>query len=148
MPSEQSQTLSGRCYCGAVTLEFDTPPETVAYCHCADCKRWTGSPLPAFAAFAKDALTATSDMPEPFSTVQGVRRWICKVCGSPLAAAFDYLPNQIYVPIGVLDQAGSLAPQLHCHAENEIEWLHLHDGLPRTEGSARAELRTKHDTDD
>lgn len=60
-----------------------------------------------------------------------------------MAARFDYLPDQVYVPLGVLDQIDELAPELHCHASNAPTWLHLNDGLPRDGGSGRDHLRTK-----
>ena len=141
MPSKAAGTpITGRCYCGAISLHLDTPPLTVAYCHCGDCKRWTGAPLPAFAAFPETALTATPALPTSFSTIKGVERWVCPTCGSPLAATFGYLPGQIYVPLGVLDQAAELAPALHCHAEAALPWLKMNDTAPRITGSARQSL--------
>ncbi|MEM7496779.1 MAG: GFA family protein [Pseudomonadota bacterium] len=131
--------LTGRCYCGATTLGAATAPSVVAFCHCADCRRWTGAPLPDFAAFADGTLTIEPD-PGPFSTVPGVERWFCRTCGSPLAARFDYLPGQVYVPLGVLDQAPDLAPALHAHADAALPWLHIADDLPRQDGSAQEAL--------
>ena len=128
-----------RCYCGAVQFSLTDAPQTVAYCHCVDCKRWTGSPLPAFAAFADGAVVG--DLPAARSHAPGVDRWNCPDCGSPLMAAFDCLPGQVYVPLGVLDNADTLAPDLHCHAQHMLPWLHLQDDLPRHDASGRAALQ-------
>ena len=57
-----------------------------------------------------------------------------------MAATFDYLPGQTYVPLGVIDQAAELVPQIHCHADQALPWLSLHDALPRESGSARDAL--------
>lgn len=132
--------VTGRCYCGAVSLRSDEPPETVAYCHCADCKRITGAPLPAFAAFRDADFDMTDSAAQTFSVTKGVQRWFCRTCGSPLAARFDYLPGQVYVPLGVLDQAMDLPPQMHCHSERREKWLCIDDDLPRVTGSARDAL--------
>ncbi len=121
----------------------DAAPLTVAYCHCSDCRRWTGAPLPAFAAFAEDALRAEPPLSRPFEPVPGVQRWTCAACGSPVAARFDYLPGQVYVPLGVLDQAAALPPQLHCHTESQMPWLHLEDGLRRSRASGRDTLNAE-----
>lgn len=121
-----------------MTLSFHSEPKTVAYCHCADCKRWTGAPLPAFAAFGAGDIQGLNQ--DPREHTPGVQRWNCAACGSPMAASFDYLPEQIYVPLGILDQAGALAPKLHCHAEHALPWLHLEDDLPRSKGSGRNAL--------
>ncbi|MGH1577258.1 GFA family protein [Planktotalea sp.] len=134
--------FSGRCYCGQATFKSNRSPETVAFCHCGDCKRWTGSPAPAFAAFEEGALTFTPALSAAISINSGVDRWNCPKCGSPLAARFDYLPDQIYIPLGLLDQADALPARLHCHAEKSLAWLHISDDLPRSVGTARAELNS------
>ncbi|MEL7215607.1 MAG: GFA family protein, partial [Pseudomonadota bacterium] len=91
--------LTGRCYCGAVRLEASAAPRVVSYCHCADCRRWTGAPVAAFAAFSPSALTGL-DLDAGRSHAPGVTRWICAACGSPLASHFVYLQDQIFVPLG------------------------------------------------
>ena len=77
---------------------------------------------------------------EPVSPNSGVKRWFCRACGSPLGAVFDYLPDQLYVPIGILDQATDLPPALHSHADSALPWLHFTDDLPREAASARDTL--------
>jgi hypothetical protein len=64
----------------------------------------------------------------------------CPKCGSPLAASYDYLPGQTYVPIGVLDQADQFAPEQHSHADSALPWLHITDDLPRFSASGRGRL--------
>ena len=132
-------THRGRCYCGHVSIEARAV-QTVAYCHCEDCKRWTGAPLPAFAAVSRDGLTCTPDLGEGRSFAPGVQRWNCPDCGSPLAATFDYLPGQTYIPLGLFDGLDALGPAVHCHADKQAAWLHISDDLPRRAGSARAFL--------
>ncbi|MBW4709647.1 GFA family protein [Roseobacter sp. YSTF-M11] len=129
--------VTGRCYCGAKSLRSSAAPHVVAYCHCTDCKRVTGAPVAAFAAFCEADLIITPDPGPPVSHHPGVVRWFCTACGSPLAAQYDYLPGQVYVPIGLLDQAADLEPSLHSHAENRVPWLHIDDDLPRQTGSGR-----------
>ena len=147
MTGDESSTtaFTGRCYCGAVTLVMPSP-QTVAYCHCLDCRRWTGAPVAAFAAVAASDLVATPALGPAFTANPGVQRWTCSDCGSPLAAIFDYLPGQVYVPIGILDQAADLAPRLHCHSESQLQWLHIRDDLDRATNSARDILMAEADT--
>lgn len=75
------------------------------------------------------------------SVTKGVDRWFCLDCGSQLAATYDYLPDQVYIPLGLLDQADTLAPQGHAHADSGLPWLHLDDDLPRDATSARHRLQ-------
>ena len=140
MPDTAPAALSGRCYCGACRIEAKSP-QIVAYCHCSDCRRVTGAPVGAFAAFAPADVAFVPPLGEGVSHNPGVRRWYCADCGSPLAATYDYLPGQIYVPLGLLDQAAVLAPQVHAHAECRLPWLQIDDGLDRIEGSSRAVLQ-------
>ncbi|MEO0401072.1 MAG: GFA family protein [Pseudomonadota bacterium] len=115
---------------------------TVAYCHCTDCRRWTGAPVAAFAAFLRSDLVAAPALAPPLEHAPGVERWTCPKCGSPLAARFDYLPDQVYVPLGIIDQADRLAPVLHSHADSALPWLHIDDDTPRAPASARDVLAT------
>lgn len=137
MPSDG---FTARCYCGASRLTLDRPPAAVAYCHCSDCRRWTGAPVAAFAAVER--ADVIDQLPEPFSAVPGVERWTCPTCHAPLGAAFAYLPDQIYVPLGIIDQADQLPPAMHSHAGSALPWLHIEDGLPRAEASARDSLNS------
>lgn len=137
--------ITGRCYCGAHSLRIDAQATVVAYCHCSDCRRWTGAATPAFAAFPETAFVISPKSPTPVSHAKGVDRWFCPDCGSALAARFDYLPDQIYVPLGILDQAGDLAPQLHCHWDSRLAWLHSSDDLPIEANSARDALNARKD---
>jgi len=140
-PQKQATTRgTGRCYCGLTTLTVQNPPLTVAYCHCTDCRRITGAPVAAFATYSPGDLDITPD-PGSVTATPGVNRWFCRKCGSPLAVRFDYLPGQVYVPIGLLDQADELVPEMHCHTDASLPWLHIDDDLERHSASGRAALR-------
>ncbi|KIT17664.1 GFA family protein [Jannaschia aquimarina] len=130
--------MTGRCYCGASSVVATGEPEIVTYCHCADCRRVTGAPVAAFAAFRSEAVDVRAG--KPVSHSAGVARWFCRSCGSPMAACFDYLPGQVFVPVGVLDKAADLAPVLHCHSASALPWLTISDDVPREAGSGRAAL--------
>jgi hypothetical protein len=135
-----SLPITGRCYCGAVTLTADREPLIVTYCHCSDCRRVTGAPVAAFAAFPVEAVKMTPDPGKQVRVSPGVTRWFCHGCGSPLAATYDYLPGQVYLALGLLDQAAELPPSMHAHAASGLPWLILEDGLNRHASSSRAAL--------
>lgn len=137
MPSDAAGPFLARCYCGASRLSLRDAPHVVTYCHCADCRRWTGAPVAAFAAYDRAAVTPQLGAGRTFGAVE---RWSCETCGSPLAAAFPYLPDQIYVPLGLFEDAAALPPALHSHADSALPWLHIADTLPRNAGSARDRL--------
>jgi len=139
--AKTSTVISGRCYCGATTIHATQSPRAVAYCHCTDCRRVTGAPAAAFAAFDETAVTFAPSDGRKVTVNPGVTRSFCNVCGSPLAGRYDYLPGTVYIAVGLLDQANDLAPQLHAHESQRLTWLHIDDDLRRFAGSARSRLR-------
>ena len=132
--------ISGRCYCGKIEISAPAEPQVVTYCHCKDCKRASGAPIAAFAGFAVKDVSFEPPLSTYASVAKDVKRWFCPDCGSPVAAIYDYLPGQIYVGLGLLDQADRLEPQGHAHADSILPWLHLKDSLPRSKDSARDRL--------
>jgi len=132
--------ITGRCYCGATTIQADEMPQAVAYCHCVDCRRYTGAPVAAFAAFDEGSISFSPDEGHSAAVTPGVVRTFCAGCGSPIAGRYDYLPGQVYVPLGVLDQADELRPSLHGHEAQRLKWLHIEDDLERVAGTARSQL--------
>ncbi|TMV83043.1 GFA family protein [Thioclava sp. BHET1] len=134
-------TITGRCYCGAITFRSSSEPQAVAYCHCEDCRRATGAPVAAFAAFDVDAVTFKPNRGKSVSVNPGVKRYFCDNCGSSLAGTYEYLPNQIFISLGVTDQAGSLSPEVHAHEAERLPWLHIDDDLERPAATATAFLK-------
>jgi len=132
--------ITGRCYCGATTIRAAQMPREIAYCHCTDCRRVTGAPVAAFAAFDEAAITFSPNEGRSVAANPGVMRTFCADCGSPLAGRYEYLPGQVYVAIGVLDQASDLAPQLHAHESQRLKWLHIDDDLERFAMTSRSRL--------
>ncbi len=80
------------------------------------------------------------DVPE-VSHTEGVHRRNCPKCGTPLTARFGYLPGQVYVPVGILDEAAALAPQVECHVASHLPWVPIDPDLPASDGSARETLQ-------
>ena len=137
---DTAAVITGRCYCGATTITATQLPQTVAYCHCKDCRRVSGAPVAAYAAFDETAVTFSPDGGRKVHVNPGVVRSFCADCGSPLADRYDYLPGQVYIAVGVLDQADDLAPQLHAYESQRLTWLHIDDDLERFATTSRARL--------
>ena len=132
--------ITGRCYCGETRIEAAAFPSAVAYCHCTDCRRVTGAPVAAFAAFDSADVTFSPNEGRKVSMSPGVTRSFCECCGSPLAGRYDYLPGMVYIALGLLDQAEKIPPTLHAHVDGKLPWLHIRDDLERHPGSARSQL--------
>lgn len=132
--------LTGRCYCGVTTFCTTQEPQTVVYCHCDSCRRATGAPVAAFAALDEKAVTFTPNEGRKVAINPGVKRTFCAECGSSLTGRYDYLPGQVYISLGVIDQAEELVPKIHSHDSERYSWLHIDDGLERVATSARSKI--------
>ena len=135
-----NKQITGRCYCGAIEFASTQPPQTVVYCHCEDCKRVTGAPVAAFAAFDDSAVTLKPSSGKVVSVNKGVTRTFCDDCGTPLTGRYEYLPGNVYIPLGVIYQAENLVPSIHCHEAKRFHWLNIEDNCKRWPGSARNDL--------
>lgn len=47
----------GACFCGAVVIEAIGAPEQMGYCHCGDCRSYSGAPLTAFTLWRQERVT-------------------------------------------------------------------------------------------
>lgn len=126
-----------------MTLTASARPLTTTYCHCSDCRRLSGAPVAAFAACRPHQVHFAPTRGPRKSFTKGVYRWFCHECGTQLAATYDYLPDQVYVPLGIIDQADTLPPQSHAHGDSALPWLHIEDDLPRDASSGRDRLQNK-----
>lgn len=143
-PAQTDDPITGRCYCGARAFRASTLPKVVTYCHCCDCRRVSGAPVAAFAAFEPAKVQFAPPLGSGISVNPGVTRWFCERCGSPVAARYDYLPDMIYISLGLIDQADSLPPEMHAHSHNTLCWLNIKDDLPRESASSRDRLNAAH----
>lgn len=137
-----NSTFTGQCYCGETRFTASESPSVVTYCHCADCRRVTGAPVAAFAAFRTEALTFTPDARTFVTVNKGVTRGFCGTCGSPMTGEYNYLLDQTYIALGLIDQANDLPPGLHAQTHGQLRWLHINDDLDRFQNSARTRLNT------
>lgn len=135
-----NDAVTGRCYCGASSFSTSAPPQVVTYCHCRDCRRVTGAPVAAFAAFEEAAVAFEPGEGRAVSVSPGVTRSFCPDCGSPLTGRYDYLPGQVYIALGLFDAPELFPPQHHAHAGNCLSWLRITDDLDRSDRSARKTL--------
>lgn len=132
--------LTGQCYCGLIRFSSTQQPLTVVYCHCDSCRRATGSPVAAFTGLDETAVTFTPNVGRSISINPGVTRTFCSSCGSSLIGRYDYIPGQVYISMGVIDQANDLVPTLHCHESERLSWLKINDNLERSNASVRTKL--------
>lgn len=79
-----SETHSGGCYCGAVELEMSGPPLDMGYCHCTNCRKYSGAPVNAFTLWKTDDVKVRkgSELLTHFQSSEISDRRYCSKCGS------------------------------------------------------------------
>jgi hypothetical protein len=127
MPGEDLH--SAGCFCGKVHFEVSGAPVAMGYCHCESCRRWSASPVNAFAMWPLDHVRVVEgeNLLGTFSkTPQALRKW-CTVCGGHLFTAHPGL-GLADVPASAVE-GFAFRPTLHVNYKEAV--LPIKDGLPK-----------------
>ena len=114
-PLAREVVRTGGCLCGAVAYRVRGEPLHVGRCHCADCRKESGSAFTVYAQWPIDAFDASGD----WETFQG--RSFCPRCGSRL---FCLDEEAVEIRIGSLDAAPfELQPEAEIWVKRREPWL-------------------------
>jgi hypothetical protein len=129
--------FEGSCLCGAVRFEVDAFVGPFELCHCARCRKATGSAFAAAIGVDASAFrwrqglehvrhyeAAVRERPP------GYRTAFCDRCGSPLPVV-DEQAGWFEVPAGLLDADPALRPERHIYTDHIAPWHTIADGLPQ-----------------
>jgi hypothetical protein len=114
---------TGGCLCGAIRYRATGEPVRTSICYCTQCRRQTGSAMPAFAVFPAAAVEIERGAPAGFAASAEAVREFCPSCGSPL---FWRGKDGVYAEIflGTLDEPGSLpAPARQIWTTHRLAWV-------------------------
>ena len=136
MSASLTESLHGRCFCGAVEITADSEPFQVSWCHCRDCRRQTGAPAVVWAGFGSDQVVVTGE-PKRRRSSPNIIRSFCADCGTPMTYEDERLEGEIYVHAGLFDAADRLVPDSHAYVTSKLFWLHLEDGLTTFDTTTR-----------
>jgi hypothetical protein len=124
-----ADTHNGTCFCGAVEIEAVGAPVEMGYCHCADCRAYSGAPLVAFSLWPADAVRITlgAELVGRVNKRGFSERQFCTRCGGHLLAEH---PGWSFtdVPAGRLPTL-DFRPTVHLNYASTV--LPMKDGLPK-----------------
>jgi hypothetical protein len=125
--------LTGRCLCGAVRFEIDGDLGPIAFCHCVECRRASGSAFAANANVAKSAHRFSSGAAAivEYESSPDKFRAFCGRCGSPLYSRTNADPEALRIRLGTLDQDPGGRPRLHVWTSEKAAWFEIADELPQ-----------------
>jgi len=116
------------CCCGICSIEVEGEPVLNALCHCANCKRRTGSAFGWSAYFADERVIAQSGTFGVYE-ITGAnqqRRWFCAACGTTLLWQAAVRPAQTGIAGGCFTDTPLPAPAATVSNNGRCAWL----GLP------------------
>lgn len=113
---------TGGCLCGAVRYEVRGEPFKSGLCHCADCRKVTGTAFLAYADWRPEQFSHEGEV----GTYHG--RSFCPQCGSRVFSISD---DQVEIYLGSLDDApNGIAPQVEGWCKRREPWLPVIPGMP------------------
>ncbi|WP_374613873.1 GFA family protein [Sphingorhabdus sp.] len=124
-------TYQGGCQCGAVRYEVSGEPQHVALCHCNDCRKSSGAPMVAWAAFTDAQFKLVKGEPVTFNSSGSAMRSFCPKCGSGLYYRnAEFLPGIVDIQSATLDDPIALPPSAHIQVAERLGWMETAHSLP------------------
>jgi len=121
---------SGHCLCGQLCFVAQGDPKWVVYCHCASCRRHTGSPVACFVNYPLERVEFTGTRAR-YESSPGVTRSHCATCGTPVAYETAKRPGEIDLYLNAFEEPARFEPQAHVHFEEHLSWFDTRDDKPR-----------------
>jgi hypothetical protein len=122
-------THKGSCYCRAVQIEATGAPLDMGYCHCANCRKYSGAPVNAVTLWKIDnvKIIKGSDFLGKFKSSDISDRRYCTKCGAHVM--IDHPKLHLIDVRGAIPGTIKFKPTLHINYDETI--LPIKDGLPK-----------------
>lgn len=120
----------GGCLCGAIRFRVTGEPIRTSICYCTQCRRQTGSAMPAFATFVATLVEIEQGTPAAFSASPRAVRQFCPACGS---AQFwhEHGSGEVDVFLGAFDAPERLPPPARqIWTTHRLPWVATVDAIP------------------
>ncbi|WP_187429113.1 hypothetical protein ROLI_005160 [Roseobacter fucihabitans] len=140
-PHRRTGRLSGRCLCGAVSIEVDGKyVAAIGACHCVMCQRWSGMLFGSFVAETQGV--AVTGPVRSYVSSSFSERGFCETCGSPIwLRATDRDEPEIELFPGLFKEAADFALLSEIYTDLAPNYACLKgEHIRRT----RAEVQAKH----
>ena len=132
-----SKITTGGCMCGEIRFEATGDPLDVGYCHCSDCRGFTGAPVVTWVVFDAENVRFLGNQRKHFESSPGIRWGFCDSCGSSLTweAISNRHPGKSIIEfhIGTFDDPEGFVPDRHWFEFERLPWFEVADNLPRFE---------------
>jgi hypothetical protein len=94
-------------------------------CHCRNCQKATGSAYAAIMVVPRDAVRISGELryhKMVGNSGKAVERGFCPICGSPVAATLERLPEVLGLQAGSLDEPSRYKPMMDIFTDSAQPW--------------------------
>ena len=117
---------TAKCYCGAVSVTVEGPPNANAFCHCSDCRHFTGAVGVAAQIYDVDKVTLTGDVIGRGINAASNRK-ACAKCGGCVLNDHQHSMKCLGVYAGLFEDKWE--PEFHLFYPERI--MDVKDGKPK-----------------
>ena len=130
---EVEAMTTGSCLCGNVKFEIAGSVGHSRYCHCENCRKFSGTAQAAWGLASASAFTLVPENAEvtKFDAGSGGLRVFCSFCGSPLWFEPADTPELIGIALGAIDEGEVAAPSVHLWTRSSPSWETIEGDLPK-----------------
>ncbi len=130
----KSYVHEGGCQCGAVRYRTTQLPKRVLACHCATCKRRTGSAYGIGVYFEDNAVEFTGEILQGYEFLSDESgRWIrnefCPACGTTVSWTLELRPGLRAIAGGTYDDPNWFEVQAHIWTRSARDDMHYPDHI-------------------
>jgi hypothetical protein len=127
MPTQNSNTITGGCACGAIRYEITAAPVMMFKCHCRDCQHLSGSGYAPAVLVPATAFRFTRGRPRYYFTQSAMggrhKRGFCAECGSTITGGESDEPTELVgVVAGSLDDPSLFRPNMDIFVCDAQPW--------------------------
>lgn len=125
--------IKGSCLCGRIRFEITGAVTMSRYCHCENCRKFSGTAQAAWglANTAEFRQTRSDAEVGTYDTGSGSLRTFCTNCGAPLWFEPQDMPDFRGIALGSVDEGDVGAPEAHLWVRSSPTWETIKDDLPR-----------------
>ena len=128
-------TLTGGCFCQAITYRLAASPLIIHACHCRDCQRLTGSAFVINLWIERQFVEGDHARAKYYRLTAGRGHphdvFYCEGCGTRLWSHYHRAPGDtLLLRAGTLDDPAAVAPNVHIFTRSKLPWIELPKGVP------------------